>query len=103
MADRFFSAANVDVVHEVRNLFGEILSGQPTPAFPPAPQPAPPPTPEGDPRIVLGFEPGDKLSKEIIKERKKALAALFHPDRPGGSTLAMKRVNEAADKLLCSL
>jgi hypothetical protein len=56
-----------------------------------------------DPRVVLGFEPGETLTAARVKERKRQLAALFHPDKAGGSISAMKRVNEAADALLKSL
>jgi hypothetical protein len=111
-ADRILSRSNNEVAKQAGALFGEFLSASAerrrhAPPPPPnghhRPPPPPRPNPADDPRLVLGFEPGDKLTAEIIKERKKALAALFHPDRPGGSLTAMKRVNEAADKLLCSL
>lgn len=67
---------------------------------------APPPEikiPAEDPRLVLGFAPEARLTKDMIRERKRALAAVFHPDKPGGSVQAMQRVNAAADKLLKSL
>lgn len=71
----------------------------------PRPRPSPPPPPaatEPDPREVLGFHPGAKLTREMIKTRQRDLAKLFHPDH-GGSTLATQRLNVAAKKLLESL
>lgn len=55
--------------------------------------------PAENPRSVLGFAPGAKLTADLIKTRKRDLAKLFHPDR-GGSPDAMRRVNAAADVLL---
>jgi len=49
------------------------------------------------------FEPGEQLTAERVKARKRELASLCHPDKQGGSISAMKRVNEAADALLKSL
>jgi hypothetical protein len=49
------------------------------------------------------FEPGEQLTAERVKARKRELASLCHPDKQGGSVRAMKRVNEAADTLLKSL
>jgi hypothetical protein len=54
-------------------------------------------------REILGFEPGEKLSKERIEDRRRQLAKVFHPDRQGGSTTQMQRVNHAADLLLQKL
>lgn len=59
------------------------------------------PTPE-DPRVVLGFSPGASLTRESIKARQRALAALYHPDC-GGSDEAMKRLNLATEQLLAQL
>lgn len=70
---------------------------------PPPPPSSPPPDPLIEARRVLGFEPADKLTKEIVHKRKQALARVFHPDMPGGSEAAMKRVNQAADTLLAKL
>lgn len=71
------------------------------------PRGAPPPPPRGaqrsdaseDPRDVLGFAPDLVLTRELVKDRQRAMAALVHPDR-GGSTRAMQRVNDAARRLL---
>lgn len=68
---------------------------------PPRPQRPPRPTNE-DPRNVLGFGPHVKLTVEVIKERRKELAKLFHPDH-SGSPEAMRKVNAAADALLGKL
>lgn len=106
-ADRILSRSNNEIAQQVRGIFGEFLAGsaqRQATDQPPPPPPRQAPRPVGeDPRLVLGFEPGAPLTQEIIKERKRALANLYHPDKPGGSLVAMKRVNEAADKLLCSL
>ena len=71
-----------------------------------APENRPPPARKRaaveDPRMVLNFSPTDKLTPEIVKERKKQLAKVFHPDKQG-STEAMARVNAAADQLLKEL
>ena len=70
---------------------------------------APPPPPavqnevsEKEARLVLGIPLGVKITKEMIRARKRQLAAIFHPDA-GGALEAMQRVNTAADKLLKSL
>lgn len=62
------------------------------------PQPPEPPKRE-NPRTVLGFRDDEPLTKRAVKERQRALAELFHPDR-GGSVAAMQRVNEAAQELI---
>lgn len=71
---------------------------------------APPQPPPPDPNVVMlrearqtmGFSPGDALTEERIKDRKKALARKHHPDR-GGSVERMSAINAAADVLLESL
>lgn len=75
---------------------------RPRPAPGPAPGQAPPKPAVEDPRDVLGFGPEVKLTKALIKERKRALAALCHPDK-GGSTKALQRINAAAEKLLATV
>lgn len=73
------------------------------PPLPPPGQPPPPRPPAGpDPRVVLGFGPGDKLTVAIVKARHRELARKHHPDR-GGSVTRMQEVNAAVDKLLASL
>lgn len=56
-----------------------------------------------DPRLVMGFSPGQKLTEPLIKRRKRELAAIFHPDRKSGCTESMSRVNRAAEQLLGKL
>ena len=56
-----------------------------------------------DPRQILCFPPDIPLSRDQVKERRKQLAALVHPDKPLGSEAAMKRINLAADALLAKL
>jgi hypothetical protein len=75
---------------------------RPPPPPPRQPQKQPPPT-QIEARQVLGFSPELKLTRELIKERKRALAVIFHPDKAGGSVEAMRRVNAAADSLLKGL
>ena len=72
--------------------------GQPPPPPPPR---QPPPRREApiDARKILGFAPGLKLTVEMVKERRKDLAKLYHPDR-GGHPEQMKTINAAADALL---
>lgn len=72
----------------------------PDPPRPAPPPPPPPPDPTIEARRILGFEEKELLTPERIKERKRALAAVYHPDKPGGSTAQMQRVNAAADLLL---
>lgn len=110
MADRMFSTSNNETVQQVRNIFGEFLAGTANSSnarqVPPPREPRTPPPPASaaeDPRVVLMFEPGEQLTVERVKARKRELASLCHPDKQGGSIRAMKRVNEAADTLLKSL
>jgi hypothetical protein len=117
MADRLFSTSQNETVQQVRTIFGEYLSGAANESnasrqVPPprehrereAPRtPPPPPQAAEDPRVVLMFEPGEQLTEARVKARKRELASLCHPDKPGGSIRAMKRVNEAASNLLKSL
>jgi hypothetical protein len=104
-----FSSSGNPTVQQVRNIFGEFLAGaaNQSNAHQVPPQeyrtPPPPPTAADDPRVVLGFEPQEKLTEARVKARKRDLASLFHPDKEGGSMAAMKRVNEAADNLLKTL
>lgn len=51
-------------------------------------------------RIVLGFEKDEPLDRAKVKARQRALSQALHPDKQGGSTKAMARVNQAADVLL---
>lgn len=69
----------------------------------PASPPAPPPDPSVRAREILGFEPGERLTVEMIQDRKRALARVFHPDMQGGSKVQMQRVLDAASVLLDKL
>ena len=71
-------------------------------APPPRRPPPPPPVAKEDPRAVLHFGPDERLTKEMVTQRRRALAALCHPDK-GGSLAAMQKVNQAADELLRGL
>lgn len=114
MADRALSKNKSSLVKEMGAIFGQYLSNQaagraaraqvPFEASPPPPPPPPRPQPveKENPRDVLGFSPDEPLDPNKIKQRKRALAALFHPDK-GGSQKAMQRVNDAADALLAEI
>lgn len=70
------------------------------PPRPGSPGPRPKPTPQRiDPYLVLGLARDVPLTEQLIKERRRELARLFHSDK-GGNDEAMKRVNVAADLLL---
>lgn len=71
----------------------------PPPRQPPPPKPRPAPDKIGPARVVMGFPASLKLTPELIKERRKQLALIFHPDR-GGSPDGMSRLNASADVLL---
>ena len=53
-------------------------------------------------RVILGFSPTRALTERAIKERKRALALVYHPDHDG-SDESMQRLNAAADVLLAEL
>lgn len=57
----------------------------------------------GRARAVLGFTKDDALTPELIKDRYRKLARQHHPDREGGSTEKMQKINAAADLLSKSL
>ena len=80
----------------------QAAASAPRPQRPTPKRPGPPP-PKEDPRQVLGFGPQVKLTVEIVKERRKQLAKVFHPDLMGGDNTAMQRVNSAAEVLLRDL
>lgn len=52
-----------------------------------------------DPRIVLGFGPDIILNKQMIKERHRVLAGIFHTD-VGGHNESMLKINAAVEELL---
>lgn len=53
-------------------------------------------------RLVLNFDLKDEITPEMIKERRKKLAMLYHPDQNQGrdTSAQMKQVNWAVDVLL---
>ncbi len=95
------------LVDKARKMFDENLGGVPRPQVRPpqngharqAPPPQRPQVPREDPRQVLGFGRDVKLTSQMIKERRRQLAMIFHGDR-GGNDITMARVNAAADVLL---
>jgi hypothetical protein len=71
---------------------------------PPPPRPPPPkPNPVRAALTILGFESIDGLTVERVKQRKQALAKVFHPDLPTGSANQMRLVNQASDVILREL
>jgi hypothetical protein len=70
---------------------------------PPRPSEPPPPDPIQRAREVLNFGPEEPLTKDAINSRRRQLATVFHPDRQGGGTAAMQRINQAADLLLAKV
>jgi hypothetical protein len=67
---------------------------------PPPPKPRKPTGP--DPRLVLGFAIGQKVTAAEVKARHRELARTHHPDR-GGSVSKMQEINGAVEKLLATL
>jgi hypothetical protein len=72
------------------------------------PKHAPPAQPQAqkkllNPYLVLGFNPHQPLTEDMIKTRRRRLAEIYHPDKPGGDVEAMKMVTAAADMLLKKL
>jgi hypothetical protein len=66
--------------------------------------PARPRKPPGpDPRVVLGFAAGQRVTADDVKKRHRELALKFHPDKRGGSTKQMAEINDAVDRLLRDL
>lgn len=56
-----------------------------------------PPTTEIDAYAVMGLPPTASLKE--VKTRYKQLAQILHPDREGGYTEAMKRLNQAYEQI----
>ena len=76
---------------------------QPPPGQPPPGQPPPFRRHRGpDPRQVLGIAPHVRITAELVRQRRRELAAQHHPDR-GGSTERMQAINRAADALLAQI
>ncbi len=67
---------------------------------PPPPRPKKPAGP--DPRVVLGFAAGQKITAELVKKRHRELARKHHPDR-GGSLQKMQEINQAVDAIMATL
>ena len=57
----------------------------------------------GRARAVMGFTKDHVLTADVIKTRYRELARQHHPDREGGSTEKMQKINAAADLLSKSL
>lgn len=75
----------------------------------------PPAPPQIDPAVhaarrELGFGPADKLTEELVKDRRRELSRKWHPDLAGTDekkrkvrTVRMMAINNAADVLLESV
>jgi hypothetical protein len=46
-------------------------------------------------REVFGFAQATQVSRELLRDRYRKLASARHPDRPGGSDVAMSELNVA--------
>lgn len=53
-------------------------------------------------RLVMGFEPDQEITADLLKARYRELAKRHHPDR-GGSVAKMQELNVAMDVLTKSL
>ena len=51
----------------------------------------------------MHFSATEPLTEAIIKDRRKHLARIAHPDTAGGSNDAMARINRATEILIASL
>lgn len=114
--DPFAAAVAGTVGGMLGQLFRQRVPPGAVPGAPPPPPPraraAPRPPPEAPPdpraqelraREILGFEPDAPLTAALIKDRKRALAKLFHPDTGTGSKARMQSVLAAADLLLTAV
>ena len=61
-------------------------------------QPSQPIANPTNPHTVLGLP--DDASLDQVKKRYRQLSMIYHPDREGGYTEAMKRVNEAYEQIM---
>ena len=61
-------------------------------------QPAQPIANPPNPHTVLGLP--DDASLDQVKKRYRQLSMIYHPDREGGYTEAMKRINQAYDQIM---
>lgn len=60
----------------------------------------PTPKPTGpDPRKLMGFKPNVVLTEKEIRDRKRELSKVYHPDKGFDDSL-LKDINAAADQLL---
>lgn len=117
MAQRLLETPQVrDILGQLQDLLdrvGYAIDRHPPPPAPRArprvrPRRPPPPrterrVPATEARSVLHFDPAEALTVEKVQKRRRALAALCHPDQAGGSTEAMQTINAAADVILRSL
>ncbi len=113
-----FTGVLEDAIYRgIDSLMGGVSRGGPPlprsaspPRSPPRDQrPPPPPSKKAElvrARGVLGFEVSEQLTEAIVKERKQALARIFHPDRHPDKKIGHEktvRINAAAELLLANL
>ena len=96
-------------VNKVNNILDKfsVIVDQASKGELPAFKPKPPAAPKTDPalaaRALMHFSATEPLTEAIIKDRRKHLARIAHPDTAGGSTDAMARINRATEILIASL
>ena len=59
--------------------------------------------PKEDPRVIMGFAEDEQHDKKMIKDRRKELLQVYHPDKGIRSDKMAQRINQAADELLKTL
>lgn len=81
---------------------GQAYAAECPPRSETAPPPRQPPLSMEDPRQIMHFSPNETLTADLVRKRQRQLARLAHPDT-GGSEEAMRRINDAAGRLISQL
>ncbi|GAB4193069.1 MAG: J domain-containing protein [Thalassobaculales bacterium] len=55
---------------------------------------------EAEALFVLGFPPGSRPDRRVLREKFRMLAMIFHPDSPYGDGARMSQLNQAMQLLL---
>lgn len=97
-----------DMLTETLDRAGQLIDkvSRGTVPLPKHTRPTPPPQDHRkaiNPYLVLGFHPGQRLTEEMIRTRRKKLATVYHPDAADGDAESMRMVNAAADMLIRKL
>lgn len=90
-------AAHIDAVRRIER-YGVATTAQMFTGFQAIRGPGPKPW-----REVLGIREPERVDRDIIEKRRRALAAQHHPDVPGGNPELMSEINAAADRALQEL